>query len=115
MNALEELRECPFCGKKAYYSAWEPGQVTTGWRVACSECPVITMPWRSKEAAADGWNARAYDAEIEELSSRLSEIEPLLSLAIGHIVTGEPVGDDLDRLVVRSELALGMSIKPKGA
>jgi len=73
----DELRECPMCGHEAVYYGDRVSEISLDWRVLCSRCTVMTVPWHSKEAAAKEWNARANDEDAEvgrllrELQGRL--------------------------------------------
>lgn len=56
MNKENELKECPFCGSKAYVGK-EP--MSSYWSVGCTKCFCsLERIFKTKEIAIEKWNKR---------------------------------------------------------
>ena len=65
-SELQKLRECPFCGGKAFVTEYlyscDPTFHATMYAVECNGCHTTTFEYASKEEAIEAWNRRAEDA-----------------------------------------------------
>ncbi len=61
--ASEQVKPCPFCGKKASVSLVLPA---CRWQVECDNCLATTWDCRTKEDALARWNRREDPIEMCE-------------------------------------------------
>lgn len=64
----KELKTCPFCGGNGSYS-----NAGFGFIVKCRKCGSKTSIQESGKEAAEAWNTRPIENELEEENARLRE------------------------------------------
>lgn len=87
---MGDLKPCPFCGGGAILSDAEAGTgglPRSARNPRCSRCGMDHGYYDTPQAAAQGWNRRISDAEIERLTARVATLERMDREAATHVET----------------------------